>query len=292
MILNNSESSNEITVSLILATQGRLSEVIDFCESLNSQNYELDKVELIVVDQNETFYLRNFFLGFTPKYKILYIRSPVKGLSFSRNLGIELARGRIIGYPDDDCTYYPDTLKEVIRCFGENSQKKIIFGRIFDRGLGRNVIRAWPVVTRRVGFANYFRYSNSVTMFHSQDPLLRFDNEMGAGQYFGSCEDVDFLYRWLENNQNVEYYPSIDVWHPDFDPENVTLDKVRSYARGFGFFMQKKHSVRWPKYLHFILLIFYKTFQMQRSIFRKTFKKGYFSAYFYGIFEGIFSARK
>jgi glycosyltransferase involved in cell wall biosynthesis len=292
MFIKNSSIKNEIKLSLILATYGRLQEVFDFCESLNLQTCDLSGVELVIVDQNDNDELRNGIINIRHKYKIIYIKSTVKGLSFARNLGIDVAKGQVIGYPDDDCIYYSNTLEEVIRAFDLNSGKKLILGRIFDRESGRNIIKNWPVINRTVKFTNYFRFCNSVTLFHTRDSKFHFDNSMGAGQYFGSCEDVDFIYRWLENKNKAEYIHSIDVWHPEFRHNEVSLKKVRSYARGFGFFVRKKHVVSWPKYMHLVLLIFYKIIQFIINLHKKRFKSGYFSNYFLGIIDGLFLSQK
>jgi hypothetical protein len=50
-------------------------------------------------------------------------------LSNARKVAIEKARGLIIGYPDDDCLYYPDTISKVMSGFDNFHEEKIIFGK-------------------------------------------------------------------------------------------------------------------------------------------------------------------
>lgn len=290
--LNRHEDKKNIKISLLLATYGRFSEVLHFCESLNSQTIDLSQVELIIVDQNEDCRLENSLRILKCEYDLIYRREFVKGLSCARNIALQMARGYIIGYPDDDCLYYPNTLHEVTNYFQKNSHHKIVFGRIYDRESGEGIIKKWPKNNKKINLCNYYNFSNSITLFHTHLPGVVFDEKMGAGKYFGSAEDVDFLYRLLESGIKAQYIASIEVWHPKFKPEEISLSKVRSYARGFGFFIRKRHLFMAPKYIHLIILIGYKFYQLLSNSFTSKFRQGYFLQYFIGMYEGFFRSEE
>ena len=77
---------------------------------------------------------------------IIHVKSNTKGLSYNRNIGLEYAEGEYIAYPDDDCEYYPNTLKEVEEAFQKNPESNLILGRIIDKS-GNDVIRKWSKQT-------------------------------------------------------------------------------------------------------------------------------------------------
>jgi hypothetical protein len=167
-----------------------------------------------------------------------------------------------------------------------------VLGRIYDRELGQGIIKKWPKNNKKINLYNYYNFSNSITLFHRHLPGVVFDENMGAGRYYGSAEDVDFLYRLLESKIRADYIASIEVWHPKFKPEEISLSKVRSYARGFGFFIRKRHSFMAQKYMHLIILVGYKFYQLLSNSFTRKFRHGYFLQYFIGMHEGFFRSEK
>lgn len=281
-----------IEISLLMATYGRCAEVLDFCESLNSQNFDMNEVELIIIDQNDDCILEDALRIANYKFELIYRKESIKSLSRARNIALEISRGKIIGYPDDDCIYYSNTLYEIVSYFEHNSSHKTVMGRIYDRDLEEDIIKKWPKTNKRVNLYNYYNFANSITLFHIRLPGVIFDERMGAGRYFGSAEDVDFLYRLLESRIKVDYIASIEVWHPKFKFEEISLSKVRSYARGLGFFIRKQHLFMMPKYIHLIILICYKFYQLLTSSLTIKFRKGYFLEYFIGVYEGFFRIEK
>ena len=60
-------------------------------------------------------------------FKIKYVRSDEKGLSLNRNRGLVLMEGEIVGFPDDDCEYQPDTLEKVVAFFERKKNYRIYF---------------------------------------------------------------------------------------------------------------------------------------------------------------------
>jgi glycosyltransferase involved in cell wall biosynthesis len=273
-------------ISLVLATVGRHRQVFAFCESLNNQSCDLSDVELIIVDQNDHDEVEKGLRAREYRFRLVYKRISEKGLSNARNIGRSIASGVIIGYPDDDCLYYPNTIAEVAREFRAGPEQKLIVGRIFDRDSGKNIIKKWPSVDLKVTLLNYYRLSSSITLFHTAAPDLPFDKRMGAGRYYGSAEDVDFVYRWLLTGRRAEYTKSIEVWHDEPQAAQTSLVKVRSYSRGLGYFIIKKHDVNWPKWIHLFLLLNYKLWQCLLGAFRHQFPSRYFVEYSLGLLEG------
>ncbi|WP_154991598.1 glycosyltransferase family 2 protein [Priestia megaterium] len=228
-----------IDFSLVVATFGRVKEVEDFLKSISLLKYDLNRIEVIIVDQNskENIDLSKIVEKFTT-FKIKHIVSHKKGSSYNRNLGLKNATGKYVAFPDDDCEYYPYTLEKVLKTF-ENSKGNFIIGRIIDKERN-NVIRDWPMKELIVTQKNFYDKYSAITIFFEKDFIkqLTFDEDLGPGSYYGACEDTDVVYRALELNQGF-YNPEIEVFHPETTTQYMDEKKVKSYALGFGAFVNK-----------------------------------------------------
>lgn len=268
--------------SLIVATLGRKQEISNFLSSLLRLDYDLSELEVILVDQNQYGFLTDIISCFNG-LNIVHLNSARKGLSYNRNLGIKLAKGEIICFPDDDCEFYSDTLKQVDNAFEANID--FCLGRIFDRSLNSNVIKAWPNYSKKITpFASYF-LSSSITLFVSNSCLIFFDEKMGVGAQYGSCEDADYIYRLASSGARGWYLPIVEVWHPMPNTIEVSLDKVFSYASGFGYFVSSNFDK--VKIIFLFLLIGKKSFQFVANLFFVKFRRGYFKAYISGLRHGL-----
>ena len=96
-------------VSLIVGSLGRVGELRRLLGSLAGQTYR--EFEVVLVDQTGTEALAPVVAGF-PGLAVRRVAA-APGLSRARNLGLSLARGEIVGFPDDDCWYPPGLLAEV-----------------------------------------------------------------------------------------------------------------------------------------------------------------------------------
>ena len=75
------------------------------------QNFK--SFELIIVDQSEDTKKLVNTVEVSGLKNVKIINTKLKHLSKARNLGINVAKGKIIGFPDDDLTYAPDFLGRV-----------------------------------------------------------------------------------------------------------------------------------------------------------------------------------
>ena len=229
------------TFSLIIATYGRRKELEILLESIAKQNYDLNLIEVFIIDQNTEISLQNIIEKYAKVLNIKYIKSERKGTSFNRNIGIQYATGDILAFPDDDCSYYPDTLKNVNIEVNKDNTVSCFLGRIFDYSTGKNIVRNWKKYSFRVNWWNFYQnYSEIVTFVKRKDSYgFYFCEQLGPGTDFGSCEGVDYLSNFLKNNLKIKYSPSIAVWHPQEKIEEFSQDKNYQYGKGFGAFCKK-----------------------------------------------------
>lgn len=218
--------------SLVMATYGRLEEIDHFFDSILSSDYDLNKVEIIVVDQNDEICLDNIIEKYNSSLNIKHIKSDVKGLSKNRNIGIRESKGEYIAFPDDDCKYMNDTLKKVESYFENNKEVYAVMGRIVDED-NNDCIRKWSKQSETITKSNFYTKLSSITLFKRNEEKQYFNEQMGVGAPFGSNEDANIIYKCLKSGKNIKYYPDIVLYHPK-PPKHIELNKVYNYGLGFG----------------------------------------------------------
>lgn len=228
---------NKKIFSLVVATINRKKEVEEFLESIKSGKFPLDKIEVILVDQNKKIDLKEIVEKYKAFFDLIYIRSEEKGLSKNRNKGFEKASGDIVAFPDDDCKYSEDTLIKVFENFKNNPNLDAVIGRIIDEE-GEDCIRKWGRKFEKVTPSNFYSKMSSITLFKKNKNKIKFDEELGAGAKFGSSEDADLLYKMIKNRDNVVYDPEVILFHPK-GFNNFDEKKAYSYGVGHGVFCRR-----------------------------------------------------
>ena len=179
-------------VSLIMPTINVTTELDLFLKSLKAQTYK--DFELIVVDQNEGNEVFEIVKDYEEDFKIKYVKSDEKGLSLNRNRGLILMKGEIVGFPDDDCEYSPDTLEKVVEFFERKKNYRIYSCRTLERGkdYGTGVMEKKDTEITKDSVDTTVK---SITFFvnYGKDDIILFDENLGVGATFGSGEETDYV---------------------------------------------------------------------------------------------------
>jgi glycosyltransferase involved in cell wall biosynthesis len=242
-------------ISLIIPTYGRFEEINRLLGSVAKQDYPLQKIEVIIVDQNESIDLFPVIQQFQSKLHIIHHKTTVKGIAAAKNTGIKLSKASIVTFPDDDCCYYEDTVSKALLFFKKHPDTDIIYGRIYDRQSNENIMRKWPDKNIQLNLYNFHLNYSAITCFSKQKEMF-FDERFGAGTSYASGEELDYIIYTLKKKHTVIYTNTIDLWHPKLDLEVMPLNKIYGYARGYGAIC-RKHSI-FP-----ILFLFTKSFVYQ-----------------------------
>lgn len=240
-------AKNDKTLSLIVPTLGRTEELKRFLDSLKAQRgLDFKDVEVIIVDQNGDGRLDALLTGHGASFDIKHLKIEPKGLSNARNAGLAVARGSYVGFPDDDCFYAPDTLAKVLGFFKETGGKWGLFIRCMDPMTQEDFLR-YPKIEKAIHSpqdGNVF-LGISIGQFHPLDAARAvggFDEVFGIGGCWGSGEETDFSLRLLQIGLPIRFRPDIVVFHAKTNPldlRNMSKEKVRSYAMGFGALCRK-----------------------------------------------------
>lgn len=241
--------------SLIMCTIGRTEEVTTAVNSIVKQSYQ--NYELIIVDQNVDNNLGTILKDYIYHNNIIYIRSNIKGLSRNRNLGLKMATGSIIAFPDDDCEYPINTLETIDNLFKKRANLDFITINIKDTKTDRYFIKEHD--NRKFNKYNFKPYAISIGIFIKYKKLddVTFDESLGAGTYFGAAEESDLISKLIDLNYAGKYYGSYYVLHP-IDVQHLPylkiINRYKSYNLGFGALMKKEIILR-KKYMFLFLFI-------------------------------------
>lgn len=228
--------------SLVVCTIGRPDYLQALMVSLAAQTFR--DFEVILIDQSKGDEIKSLIQAFSPRYPLLYLES-AKGLSLGRNIGLRHVQGEVVAFPDDDCSYPPDTLERVDRLFRSHPQISGITGRSVSSTGEASGPRA-PSTARPVEDSNIWYCGISYTIFLLRAVVERvgaFDERLGvgAGTRFGSGEETDYLLRAMHHGFQLRYFPELSIQHPIFGLGDLParLLKDYRYAVGLGFVVRK-----------------------------------------------------
>jgi glycosyltransferase involved in cell wall biosynthesis len=228
--------------SLIVATRGRDAELAELFDSLLAQGEAA--LEVIVVDQNADDRLVPVIAGFDGRLALRHVRSGVANANHARNLGLGLARGEIVGFPDDDCTFPPGLLARVLAAFAADPALAILTGPAAspEGGLGSG---RWRERSGPITVADAFVSIIEFNLFLRRPVALAlggFDIRLGPGTPFGSAEGNDLVLRALAAGHAAWYERDQRIVHPDKRLSSVAVARAALYGMGLGHVL-RRHRV-------------------------------------------------
>lgn len=157
----------------------------------------------------------------------LFISTPERGLSKSRNMAIANANAEICVLSDDDETFYPETQKEIERAYYKHPEADLLIFKVKNRNSKNSG------EYHKLKFYELFRVSSHEISFRRQSVTskkIKFDENMGSGTGNGGGEENKFLLECYKKHLNIYYYPleissvvprglSDSQWFHGFTPE-------------------------------------------------------------------------
>ena len=227
--------------SLILCTLNRNDFVLNFLNTVSLSTFK--NFEIILVDQNKTDELQKIIKNYK-NLNIKYLKSD-KGLSIGRNKALKEISGEIVCFPDDDCEYPENILKEIHNIFSKQNldllsvqsrwkDDKISNGNFDNKSGEINKYNVWGKV---ISYTIFIR-SEKVEDFY-------FDENIGVGSktIFQSGEESDFVIRLIsEKNIDTYYFSNLFIYHPHLSKKFIDKKKrVINYAPGKSYVLQKNN---------------------------------------------------
>lgn len=237
-------------ISFINVTFGNRNYINELVLNLNSLGS--DEIELIVIDQNSDFEVKEL-LTVQPMFPIIFLKSKENHLAKNRNVGIAKSTREIICFTDDDIRY-PENFSEVLKgYFNDFKQYDFLLGSVFtmeDKRLAFVKREEEGVVQ----INDLFYLVTSVAIFFKRRNLrCFFDERFGIGSKFGSSEEIDFIHSNMKNGCQGYYVPVLKVFHPEiakFQSQSVTRIKARSLGHG-GYFRKNGQFLSFLNYCVF-----------------------------------------
>jgi glycosyltransferase involved in cell wall biosynthesis len=226
-------------VSVVVATRNRDAHVVECVKTILANEGDFD---LYVVDQSDSLSTERALAQIRdPRFQ--YIRTPTRGVTKSRNIGIEMSRGDVIAFTDDDCRVSPDWVRQMRRVFDSDPDVAVVCGRVkvpeelHGRGHTEGFEpqeRVWrgryPPIGRDWGItANMGVRRTALARIGLFDPLL------GVGAPLRSGGEPDLIFRALRNGFTVINAKEVAVDHLGVRAPGLESRRlIRGYGAGTG----------------------------------------------------------
>jgi GT2 family glycosyltransferase len=258
---NGTRCGMENSISIIIATSGRIDKIKRLLESLCRVSGRKTISHEIVIANNATddaaaAAVESLTREFNDRDGIpcWEVREPVAGKCRAQNRTIPQTRGNLIAFLDDDVEVLPEWL-EAIDAFFRTYPHDVMQGSILMRPEDENNAALQKALQRyrTVDFINYRKATgaerqtltggNMVVRREVFDELGLFDDRLGPGG-FGISEDVEFAKRLLKAGKRIGWQPKAGVYN-ELDPSRLSEEEFRRRheAQGRSRFAYKRSSL-------------------------------------------------
>lgn len=209
-------------ISVIIATKDRPKKLRSCLKSLLvSTNTPL---EIIVIDQSKSRLTQMVIESMHSKI-IKHHRVSFTSKSKSLNIGINLARGSLLAFTDDDCIVDKNWIRSIKNCYAKHKDISLCFGQTKAFKPENNIGKICPSTFKKT--PNIFGvtsapgehwinvgFGNNMTIKSNVIKQLRFFNELlGPGTIGKAAEDAELILRALLLNHKIGYEPKSIIFH-------------------------------------------------------------------------------
>jgi len=120
-------------LSIVICSYNRAEYILDALNSVKNQDLDKTKFELVVVNNNSTDDTEAICKKFEESkgdLQYTYCMEFNQGLSWARNKGIEVAKGKYISFIDDDAICEPDFARNMLAAFEQNPEFEAVGGKV------------------------------------------------------------------------------------------------------------------------------------------------------------------
>lgn len=206
----------ELDFSVVVPTYNRPEALARCLEALALQHYPRDAFEIIVVDDGGEAPLDRIVKSFGDALPLRLVVTSHGGPAKARNCGAHHARGRFLGFTDDDCQVAPEWLATLAQAF-EQAPDSMVGGRTMN-GLPTNPYSSASQLIVDVVYSHHNTDVDQARFFASNNMAMpaRLFKKIGGfdeGFVILACEDREFCDRWSHQCLNMRYVPQAVVYH-------------------------------------------------------------------------------
>jgi mycofactocin glycosyltransferase len=219
------------SISIIIPTRDRGELLVECLESLYTQDYPSNRIEIIVVDDGSLDETQKFVSGCSCK---LLTNHQSRGQSYCRNIGARQATGEILAFLDDDCVAGRAWLKDLAPCFQWEEVGAV--GGYVDGYSNRSSLDRYEKKFSLLNLGKYILRGVkdwSTFFIPTCNMLVRkkaFTEIGGIRETLHLGEDVDFCWRMRDAGWQALYVPSGRVMHK----HRNTLGKMLRRRADYG----------------------------------------------------------
>lgn len=196
------------TVSVVIPTYNRLNRLRRVVAALEAQTVPHECFEVVVVSDGSTDgtdqYLADQYLADSRQHHQLHLVAASQsnqGPAAARNRGVELARGRIILFVDDDVVAAPALIEEHLRSHQSASGDAVVIGPMLNPP--DHAMRPWVAWEQSMLYKQYDAmnaglFPATFRQFYTGNaslPRARFVDAGGFDTRFRRAEDVELAFR-------------------------------------------------------------------------------------------------
>lgn len=239
----------DLSVSAVIALYNGEAHITDAIDSIVNQDHEV--FEILIVNDGSTdksVEVINNYLARNPRAKKLVkvIEQKNSGQGSSRNTGVLSANGVIIGFLDQDDTWEPNHISQMLPLFLGNSRLGWVYSDFNEFDEHDRFIRRQFLSKHQ-----YSSPSNSIFGLIEKDLMMlpsaslirreAFNNVGGFDTQFRGYEDDDLFLRMFVNGWTYEYIPQGLVnyrIHPNNSSRNLSFpeSRIKFYRKYKAFF--------------------------------------------------------
>ena len=211
-----SGSAREPVLSVVIPTYGRPLALKRCVSSLARQDFPLEAVEIIVVDDGGTLPVDRGQLGDFPSLSV--VRQPHRGAGTARMTGVARARAELLAFLDDDCSVPPDYLGAVQGLFRHHPLTQVAQVRILHPETNNPYGRLWTFTLDRLHRANVHPGPDGRLLSGTLGGVMVARREIFTRVGFDpaldvALEDADLRRQLHVAGIDVHYAPEVRVYH-------------------------------------------------------------------------------
>lgn len=243
-----------IIFSVIIPTYNRKESVLNCVRGLQSQDFEREKYEIIVVDDgsNDGTY------QIIEREDVIPLRiNERSGPGIARNFGISKAKGKYIAFTDSDCAVPKNWLSSFYHAYKENPEVDGVGGKITNDGRGvferyENVIYQM-YESKKAEYISKLRDEYPFALGNMSYTKSVLDLVGGFNEkipYFCSGEDAELKGKILKRKKKLLYIP-LSVTHNH--RYNIGSFYTQSLSRGAAMLLDSKRKRKFQGRVEIIL---------------------------------------
>ena len=247
-------------LEIVLATMNRVS--LDFLVPMFPFDH-FSNFSILIVNQTDK---NKLLVSDYPSIRV--INSFEKGLSKSRNIGLQNAKGKIILIADDDeifKKYFENTILEAHNIYPEAAS--ICFAiEDFNGSLFKKYPSKTKLQLNLLDIFNIVSIEISLKKAIFDQLNIKFDTNFGLGSSFTMGEEAIFLSDWKKRKQSIIIVPKVIASHSMISTDDKLNVEQRYYVQG-AFFTRVSRS----SYLKGVFLKLFFDIKQQKITIRDVF---------------------